>query len=103
MKEKLTARLFGLQRKLNYISIYNHENGSTLFKYSIEFESLLNILLKINYQEFYGIYNGYNVGTRRYCELGCEFNDEDNRQEAFSAGIYEMDLYIKECLRILAA
>lgn len=102
MKEKLTARLFGLQRKLKCISIYNHENGSTLFKYSIEFESLLDAMLKINYLEFYAISNNYNLRTQKSCELGCEFNEENNRQEAFSAGINEMNLYIKECLKILA-
>lgn len=101
MKEKLTVRLFALQKKLEQISINNSENGSILFKYSIEFELLLDNLLKYDYTKFYIVFNNYNLRTQKPCELVCEFNEEKNRQEAFSSGINEMDLYIKQCLKIL--
>lgn len=101
MKEKLTNRLLDFQKKLRCISTYNHENGSVLFKYSIEFEYLLSILIGINYQEFDAIANNYTRGTQRYCELGCELSDETNREKAFSAGKNELDIYVNECLKIL--
>ncbi len=102
MKERLTNRLLDFQKKLRCISAYNHENGSALFKYSIEFECLLSILTRINHQEFGAIANNYTRGTQRYCELGCELSDETNREKAFSAGKNELDIYVNKCLRILA-
>ncbi|RYY05854.1 MAG: hypothetical protein EOP43_07910 [Sphingobacteriaceae bacterium] len=102
MKEKLAARLFSLQRKLNSINIYNHENGNKLFRYSIEFESILSLLLKFNNNKFYSITNCYTASTQQYCELGCAFNEEINRKKAFAAGITEMDLFIRKSLEILA-
>ncbi|MGI4020971.1 MAG: hypothetical protein ACRYFA_05655 [Janthinobacterium lividum] len=102
MKEKLAARLFSLQRKLKGISIYNHENGSKLFKYSIEFESILSMLLKFNNHQFCNIASYYNASTQQYCELGCAFNEEKNREKAFSAGMAEMDVFINKSLEILA-
>ncbi len=103
MKEKLISRLFALQMKLKYIRRYNGENGSTLFKYSIEFEALLGLMLSFNYDKFKAIYKDYSLQTQRLCELGCEFNDEHNKEKAFLKGINEMDVYIKECLKILTA
>jgi hypothetical protein len=94
--------MFDFQRKFNSTSIYKHENGSKVFKYSIKFESLLSILIRINYQEFQAIANNYNLITQRYCELGCELSDETNREKAFSAGKNDLNLCVKECLKILA-
>lgn len=102
MKEKLAARLFSLQRKLKGINVYNHENGSKLLKYSIELESILSVLLKFNNGKFCKMANYYSTSTQQYCELGCAFNEEMNREKAFSTGITEMDLFINKSLKILA-
>lgn len=102
MKENLAARLFGLQRKLRGISMYNQENGKKLFKYSIECESILSLLLKFDNRKFCSMASYYTTSTQQYCELGCAFNEEQNREKAFSAGITEMDLFINQSLKILA-
>ncbi len=103
MEEKLTARLFGLQKKLLGISIYNPENGRALFRCSVEFESLLSLLLKTGHRDFLIISQDYNKETQKDCLLCCEFNDEHNRCDAFYAGLHKMDFCLKESLRILAA
>jgi hypothetical protein len=86
MKERLIAKLYAFQKKLSYIDFYNQESGRILFKYSIEFESLLNLLLKINLHDFNAIALNYAQETQRYCQLGCELNEEASREKAFSAG-----------------
>ena len=101
MKDRLTVKLYELQNKLKYISIYNDENGSALFRYSIEFESLLNALLKINYSKYSTIASDYNHGTQRLCELVCEFNDQNNKEKAFFTGKNELDLQIRASIETL--
>lgn len=102
MKEKIIVKLFAMQKKLFYISTYNHENANALFKISIEFESLFGILIKTHNEKFYFIYREYNQSTQKIFQLCCEFNDENNRYKAFSTGFNKMNFYVKECLNIMA-
>lgn len=101
MKERLIARLFTLQSKLNDMNSYNYENSNALFKYSIEFEILLGILLRMSYTNFNAVANKYAEQAQRYCELGCELCDEKNREIAFSAGKSELMIYVEECIDII--
>lgn len=101
MKEKIIARLFRLQKRLQAIKNYSQDNLSALFKYSIEFELLLNNLLHIHHQKFYAIAAGYNTGTQITCRLGCEFSDKSNKQKAFYAGLNELYTCVENCINLL--
>lgn len=101
MNDRITARLVCLHQKLLGIRTYNNENGNALFKYSIEFESLLNILIKTDNQKFLFILEDYNQHAQKFCQLCCEFHEEKNRYQAFSAGFGKLQFYLGECLKIL--
>lgn len=101
VKERLISRLFCLQNKLKNISSYNNENGGLLFRYAIELEVILSAMLELNEEKFYTLSIDFTLVAQRYCELGCEFCDENNRKTAFNAGKDELSLYIRECLRML--
>lgn len=102
MKDKVSAKIFSLQKKLLSIHTYNDVNGNALFKCSIEFELLLNLLLKTDNPKFMFIYEDYNKDAQRFCQLCCEFYEEKNRYQAFSAGFNKLYFYLVECLKILA-
>ena len=102
MENKVAARIFCLQKKLMGIHRYNPENGNALFKCSIEFELLLHVLLKSNNQKFLLINEDYTKNAQKLCQLCIEFNEENNRYQAFSAGFGKLHFYLGECLKILS-
>ncbi|RYE25799.1 MAG: hypothetical protein EOP42_21190, partial [Sphingobacteriaceae bacterium] len=102
MKDKVSARIFSLQKKLLGIQAYTEANGNALFKYSIEFESVLSLLIRTDNQKFRLIYEDYYKNTQVFCRLCCEFYEENNRYQAFSAGFNKLYFYLGECLKILA-
>lgn len=102
MNDKVSARIFSLQKKLLSIHAYNDANGNALFKYSIEFESVLSLLIRTENQKFKLIYEDYNKDAQVFCRLCCEFYEESNRYQAFSTGFNKLYFYLAECLKILA-